>query len=416
MAHAAKELGLQVGLCAAERRARSRAGGRDRCLPGRHARPVGRPLPGLPPHRAVPRRPAPGRRPATLRGRFSGHQRSGTREARAGGRGAGVHNVILQGPPGSARRYSRGRCPRSFRASRRPRRSRSRGYTPSPESCPTDRHSSSSDLSARPTTRSATLVSSAAAVPQTGKVSLAHRGVLFLDELPEFGQRGLEVLRQPLEDGRSPSRAPREPSPSPPSSSWSEHEPLSLRLLPRLAPRLHLLTDGLTRYQKRLTGPLLDRIDIHVEVPRVEYEKLAVGSGRPRRRGRFGRASKRRGRGKRLGLPTRRMGKAPALTTNADMGPTQVRDHCPVDETGRQLLGAAMRQMNLSARAYHRVLKLARDDRGSGWERAHPAGASRGGDPVSAAQTRVTRALIHRRSETTNPMTRAGYWSESFRS
>ena len=79
--------GLQVGLCAAERRARSRAGGGDRRLPGGHARPAGRALPRLPPHRAVPRRPAPGRRPAALRGRLPGHQRSGACQAGAGGRG-----------------------------------------------------------------------------------------------------------------------------------------------------------------------------------------------------------------------------------------------------------------------------------------------------------------------------------------
>ena len=83
-------------------------------------------------------------------------------------------------------------------------------------------------------------------------------------------------------------------------------------------------------------------------------------------------------------------GQGASLTTNADMGPTEVRDHCTVDETGRQLLGAAMRQMNLSARAYHRVLKLARtiaDLAGSG---AHPAGAHRRGDPVSAAKDGVS--------------------------
>jgi magnesium chelatase family protein len=131
---------------------------------------------------------------------------------------------------------------------------------------------------------------------------------------------------------------------------------------------------------------LLDRIDIHVEVPRVPFQKLSderrgepsaairarVEAARARQTARFA-----VGAGLPAGSTTSLGGAKPAptgLTTNADMGPTQVRDHCPVDETGRQLLGAAMRQMNLSARAYHRVLKLARTIADlAGSERIQPA-------------------------------------------
>jgi magnesium chelatase family protein len=109
-----------------------------------------------------------------------------------------------------------------------------------------------------------------------------------------------------------------------------------------------------SRYQKRISGPLLDRIDIHIEVPRVEYEKLSderlgepsaaiqarVEAARERQRQRFGAGS--------------------GLLSNADMGPAEVRDHCPVDDAGRSLLRAAMQQLHMSARAYHRILKLAR--------------------------------------------------------
>ena len=115
----------------------------------------------------------------------------------------------------------------------------------------------------------------------------------------------------------------------------------------------------ISRYQKRLSGPLLDRIDIHVEVPRVEYEKLSderlgEGSARVRervemareiQRGRFSDSASQRGDG---------------LTCNAEMRPAEVRRYCTLDETGQQLLGAAMNQMQLTARAYHRILKLAR--------------------------------------------------------
>jgi magnesium chelatase family protein len=108
-----------------------------------------------------------------------------------------------------------------------------------------------------------------------------------------------------------------------------------------------------TRYQKRLSGPLLDRIDIHVEVPRVEYEKLAgdtplessesirarVEAARERQRKRF------------VGT---------SLACNAEMGPGEVREYCPLDDAGRGLLRSAMQQLQMSARAFHRILKLAR--------------------------------------------------------
>jgi len=108
-----------------------------------------------------------------------------------------------------------------------------------------------------------------------------------------------------------------------------------------------------TKYQKRISGPLLDRIDIHIEVPRVEYEKLSsdrlgeasevvqkrVEVARQRQRARFA---------------------ADGLTCNADMRPAEVRKFCTLDETGKSLMQSAMNQLQLSARAYHRVLKLAR--------------------------------------------------------
>jgi magnesium chelatase family protein len=116
----------------------------------------------------------------------------------------------------------------------------------------------------------------------------------------------------------------------------------------------------ITRYQKRLSGPLLDRIDIHIEAPRVEYDKPAdnrlgetsvqvrqrVEAARDRQRARFANLKRPKGAG--------------ALYTNADMGVTEIREYCQVDSAGQSLLRAAMNQLNLSARAFHRVLKLAR--------------------------------------------------------
>jgi magnesium chelatase family protein len=117
-----------------------------------------------------------------------------------------------------------------------------------------------------------------------------------------------------------------------------------------------------TKYQKRISGPLLDRIDIHIEVPRVEYEKLSdqrlgepsaniqerVEIARQRQRERFGYFEAQPGNTNR------------AIACNADMHPAEIRQHCQLDDTGRSLMRTAMQQLQLSARAYHRVLKLAR--------------------------------------------------------
>ncbi|MGB3903607.1 MAG: ATP-binding protein, partial [Anaerolineae bacterium] len=108
-----------------------------------------------------------------------------------------------------------------------------------------------------------------------------------------------------------------------------------------------------SRYQKRLSGPLLDRIDIHVEVPRVEYEKLTDDRlGEPSEAIRTRVEKARRVQRKRFADT--------ALTCNADMGPAEVREYCQVDDAGRSLLRAAMQQLQMSARAFHRVLKLGR--------------------------------------------------------
>jgi magnesium chelatase family protein len=190
--------------------------------------------------------------------------------------------------------------------------------------------------------------------PRPGEISLAHRGVLFLDEMPEFSQHVLEVLRQPLEDKVvTISRA-----------QGSLTFPANFMLVGAMNPcpcgyagdpEKECTCSGtmIARYQKRISGPLLDRIDIHVEVPRVPFQKLA-----DERRGESSAAIRGRAETARERQTKRFAGTK--LTCNADMGPTQIKDYCPIDETARQLLGTAMRQMQLSARAYHRILKLAR--------------------------------------------------------
>ena len=121
----------------------------------------------------------------------------------------------------------------------------------------------------------------------------------------------------------------------------------------------------ITRYQKRISGPMLDRIDIHIEVPRVDYEKLSderlgepsanvqarVEAARERQRQRFANQQMANGQKSKL---------ANGIACNADMRPAQIRQYCQLDETSNSLMRSAMNQMQLSARAYHRVLKLAR--------------------------------------------------------
>jgi magnesium chelatase family protein len=198
-------------------------------------------------------------------------------------------------------------------------------------------------------------------IPHPGEISLAHRGVLFLDELPEFGMRVLEVMRQPLEDKVvTISRA-----------RGTLTFPANFQLVGAMNPcpcgyygdpvkACTCSNSTITRYQKRISGPLLDRIDIHVEVPRVEYEKLSDDRLGERSEMLQGRVEAARDRQRERFTNLDGSGKHPAIACNADMRPAEVRRFCQLDETGSTLMRTAMNQLHLSARAYHRVLKLAR--------------------------------------------------------
>lgn len=192
--------------------------------------------------------------------------------------------------------------------------------------------------------------------PTPGEISIAHHGVLFLDELPEFKRSTLEVLRQPLEDGRvTVSRA-----------AGTMTFPAEFMLVAAMNPcpcgyhgdgrRACTCAEAtVTRYQRRISGPLLDRFDLFIEVPRVEYRELtddATGERSDAVRARV--AAARDVQGRRLA--------GTSYVTNAEMGPLEVREHCQAKLAPRAqpLLAAAMEQLALSARAFHRVLKVAR--------------------------------------------------------
>ncbi|MBV9492211.1 MAG: YifB family Mg chelatase-like AAA ATPase [Verrucomicrobia bacterium] len=196
--------------------------------------------------------------------------------------------------------------------------------------------------------------------PSPGEVSLAHHGVLFLDELPEFRRSTLEVLRQPLEDGKvTISRA-----------AGTMTFPAEFMLVAAMNPcpcghygdtrrECRCSPTQVAKYRSRLSGPLLDRIDLHVEVPAIEFKALtapdeeAESSEAIRQRVTLARLRQQR----RFGAPEQ--GGRP-LSTNARMGPRLLRRHCALDGEAGQLLRRAVEALNLSARAYDRILKVAR--------------------------------------------------------
>ncbi|MCU0834913.1 MAG: YifB family Mg chelatase-like AAA ATPase [Chromatiaceae bacterium] len=187
--------------------------------------------------------------------------------------------------------------------------------------------------------------------PRPGEISLAHLGVLFLDELPEFDRRVLEVLREPLESGQIHiSRA-----------AHQAEFPARFQLLAAMNPcpcgylgdpggRCRCTAEQVSRYRARISGPLLDRIDLHVEVPRLPPEQLSA----PAPLAEPSAAVRARV------VAARELAMGRAGKPNRDLGPRELDRFCTLDEGARRLLNQALQRLGLSARAYHRVLKVAR--------------------------------------------------------
>ena len=191
--------------------------------------------------------------------------------------------------------------------------------------------------------------------PQPGEVSLAHNGILFLDELPEFGRNMLEVLRQPLEDKTiTVSRA-----------KYSVEYPANFSLIASMNPcpcgyynhptkECTCAAGAVFRYMNRISGPLMDRIDLHIEVTPVALEELSsdrVEESSATIRERVIRARE---------IQTARFEGIEGVHTNAMMNSRMVREYCPLDSAARTLLERAMERLKLSARAYDRIIKVAR--------------------------------------------------------
>jgi len=186
--------------------------------------------------------------------------------------------------------------------------------------------------------------------PRPGEISLAHHGVLFLDELPEFPRQVLEVLREPLETGHiTISRAARQADFPARFQLVAAMNPCPCGYLGHPTQACRDTPDQVARYRARISGPLLDRIDIQISVPALTQDELMqAGAGESsaviRERVQVARARQMARQGK----------------PNAALGTQEIERHCAVDAASEALLKQAIVRLNLSARAYHRVLKLAR--------------------------------------------------------
>jgi magnesium chelatase family protein len=186
--------------------------------------------------------------------------------------------------------------------------------------------------------------------PRPGEISMAMHGVLFLDELPEFDRHVLEVLREPLESGRiSVSRAARQAEFPAEFQLVAAMNPCSCGFLGHHSGRCYCTPDQVARYRRKISGPLLDRIDIQIEVPAVSPEDLSRASS-----GESSTAIRKRVVAARKRM-VERQGKEDARLTARE-----IEQHCLPDENGATLLKQAIARLALSARGYHRILMVAR--------------------------------------------------------
>ena len=187
-------------------------------------------------------------------------------------------------------------------------------------------------------------------LPRPGEVSLAHHGVLFLDELPEFDRRVLEVLREPLESGHiTISRAAHQADFPARFQLIAAMNPCPCGWLGHPSGKCRCTQEAVQRYQDRISGPLLDRIDIQLQVAALPPDSMGAQAD-----------------GEASGTIAQRVEQAHARqlerqdTSNSQLQPGQIDRWCQPDAAGRQLLHTAARHLHWSARAYHRVLKVAR--------------------------------------------------------
>ncbi|MCL7420095.1 MAG: YifB family Mg chelatase-like AAA ATPase [Methylobacter sp.] len=265
---------------------------------------------------------------------------------------AGGHNLLMLGPPGTGKSMLAARLPTIL-----PLLSEKQAQESAAIASISDQGLDVTNW-LKPPYRAPHHTASAAALvggggnPRPGEISLAHNGALFLDELPEFDRKVLEVLREPLETGHiTISRASRQADFPARFQLIAAMNPCPCGYLGDVSGRCHCTSEQVMRYRARVSGPLLDRIDMHLEVPRVPHEVLRKGSPEGEESSATIRARVEAARN----IAVTRGGKA-----NAALTAKEVKQFCPLSEQGHQLLEQAMDKFGLSNRAYHRILKLAR--------------------------------------------------------
>ncbi|MCG6930828.1 MAG: YifB family Mg chelatase-like AAA ATPase [Desulfofustis sp.] len=268
---------------------------------------------------------------------------------------AGMHNLLMQGPPGTGKTMIARALPSILADwTREERLETTRIYSI------TRKANNTALMCCRPFRSPHHTVSDAGLIgggsyPRPGEVSLAHNGVLFLDELPEFRKQVLEALRQPMEDGCvTISRA---------QSSLSY--PASFMLVAAMNPcpcgffgdkekGCHCNELQIHRYRSKLSGPLLDRIDLHIEVPRVDFDKFHETTDTETSEQIRMRVNQARS------VQVERFNNHRSVFSNSRMNTRDIEKFCKIDNKSRQLLAQSVRKLQLSARAYHKILKIAR--------------------------------------------------------